>query len=56
MQGKNWNVNRDNEAITGTVPVNFKDFFLYFILFIYFWLRWVFIAARGLSLVAEYGL
>ena len=27
-----------------------------FILFIYFWLRWVFVAARGLSLVAERGL
>ena len=25
-------------------------------LFIYFWLRWVFIARRGLSLVAERGL
>ena len=24
-------------------------------LFIYFWLRWVFVAARGLSLVAESG-
>ena len=41
---------------------NFKDhlawtkclflvFFNLFILFIYFWLRWVFVAARGLSLV-----
>ena len=27
-----------------------------FILFIYFWLCWVFIAARGLSLVAASGL
>ena len=27
----------------------------YFILFIYFWLHWVFIAARGLSLVASNG-
>ena len=26
-----------------------------FILFIYFWLRWVFVAARGLSLVVESG-
>ena len=24
-------------------------------LFVYFWLRWVFVAARGLSLVAESG-
>ena len=27
-----------------------------FIYFIYFWLRWVFVAARGLSLVAARGL
>ena len=26
-----------------------------FILFIYFWLHWVFVAVRGLSLVAERG-
>ena len=31
-------------------PFFFKK--LLFILFIYFWLRWVFVAARGLSLVA----
>ena len=34
------------------------NFFLYinlFILFIYFWLRWVFVAGRGLSLVAASG-
>ena len=31
-----------------------KNFFInLFILFIYFWLCWVFVAARGLSLVAE---
>ena len=30
-------------------------FFFYFIEFIYFWLRWVFIAVRGLSLVAVNG-
>ena len=29
------------------------NFFLFINLFIYFWLRWVFVAARGLSLVAE---
>ena len=29
--------------------------FLKFILFIYFWLHWVFVAARGLSLVAASG-
>ena len=29
-------------------------FFIYF-LFIYFWLRWVFVAARGLSLVVASG-
>ena len=27
--------------------------FFFFFRFIYFWLHWVFIAARGLSLVAE---
>ena len=33
-----------------------KYYFLKFIyLFIYFWLRWVFVAARGLSLVAVSG-
>ena len=31
----------------------FKNLFIY--LFIYFWLRWVFVAARGLSLVAASG-
>ena len=31
------------------------DFKIYFILFIYFWLRWVFVAVRGLSLVATRG-
>ena len=30
-------------------------FILFFILFIYFWLRWVLVAARGLSLVAASG-
>ena len=29
-----------------------KSFFFKLILFIYFWLRWVFVAVRGLSLVA----
>ena len=29
--------------------------FFFLILFIYFWLRWVFVAARGLSLVAASG-
>ena len=33
----------------------YEFFFLKFILFIYFWLRWVFVAARGLSLVAASG-
>ena len=34
--------------------LDFKTFlkiYLFFILFIYFWLRWVFVAVRGLSLV-----
>ena len=30
-------------------------FFLNFYLFIYFWLRWVFVAVRGLSLVVVSG-
>ena len=30
-------------------------FFIYFYLFTYFWLRWVFIAVRGLSLVVVSG-
>ena len=33
----------------------FRISFYLFILFIYFWLRWVFVAARGLSLVAVSG-
>ena len=33
----------------------FVFFFNLFILFIYFWLHWVFVAARGLSLVAASG-
>ena len=34
-----------------------KESFFFFLinLFIYFWLRWVFVAARGLSLVAASG-
>ena len=31
-----------------------KNIYVYF-LFIYFWLRWVFVAVRGLSLVAATG-
>ena len=31
------------------------DFFFKFYLFIYFWLRWVFVSVRGLSLVAASG-
>ena len=37
------------------LPWSFFFFFLNY-LFIYFWLRWVFVAVRGLSLVAERGL
>ena len=33
------------------IPNFLKNLFIY--LFIYFWLHWVFVAARGLSLVAE---
>ena len=35
--------------------VNSSSFFLKFILFIYFWLSWVFVAVRGLSLVVVSG-
>ena len=37
------------------VWVGFFFFFNLLILFIYFWLRWVFVAAHGLSLVAASG-
>ena len=33
-----------------------KNKFIYFIYFLNFWLRWVFVAARGLSLVVAHGL
>ena len=33
----------------------FGEYGFFLILFIYFWLRWVFVAARGLSLVAASG-
>ena len=32
-----------------------SEFFFFFNLFIYFWLCWVFISVRGLSLVAASG-
>ena len=35
--------------------INTYFFVLFINLFIYFWLRWVFVAARGLSLVAASG-
>ena len=38
-----------------TTNTTFSFFSNKFILFIYFWLRWVFVAARGLSLVAVSG-
>ena len=37
------------------VIVLVKILFILFFIFIYFWLRWVFVAARGLSLVAASG-
>ena len=40
-------------------PISHQTFFFYYkciiYLFIYFWLRWVFVAAHGLSLVAVSG-
>ena len=41
-----------------TLPINFSRwlfFFFNFILFIYFWLCWVFVSVRGLSLVVASG-
>ena len=56
----NWNshpllVGRQNGAATleNTSVVSCNFIFIY--LFIYFWLRWVFVAVRGLSLVAASG-
>ena len=40
---------------TASFPLTFFLKINLFILFIYFWLRWVFVAACGLSLVAESG-
>ena len=40
---------------SSTKVIFFLIYIKLFILFIYFWLRWVFIAARGLSLVAPSG-
>ena len=40
-------------SVTGNILFFF--FFYKFILFIYFWLRWVFVAMRRLSLVAASG-
>ena len=38
-----------------SAPVNFLGWPLLLLLFIYFWVPWVFVAARGLSLVAASG-
>ena len=38
-----------------SLGINTVSFFNFIYLFIYFWLRWVFIVARGLSLVAASG-
>ena len=35
-----------------SAPVNFLGWPLLLLLFIYFWVPWIFVAARGLSLVA----
>ena len=44
---------RKRQVLTTGLPGN-SPFFFYFIFF-YFWLPWVFVAARGLSLVAASG-
>ena len=38
-----------------TILFSIYAFFLFLFFLIYFWLRWVFVAARGLSLVAASG-
>ena len=37
------------------LPIFFKNFSFFLYLFIYFWLCWVFVSVRGLSLVAASG-
>ena len=56
--GRRWNLGLEAtkaqpwKNLSGLVLFFFFFFFNKFILFIYFWLRWVFVAARGLFLVA----
>ena len=45
-------VGAELSALYGLFNDTLNFFFDKFILFIYFWLCWVFVAARGLSLVA----
>ena len=50
----NWWIIRLCPIFCYNMLLDFKTFlkiYLFFILFIYFWLRWVFVAVRGLSLV-----
>ena len=43
------------KCFSGFLVQNLSSFYFFVYLFILFWLRWVFIAARGLSLVAASG-
>ena len=45
----------DEELISVRVDIRDHSFLNLFILFIYFWLCWVFVAVRGLSLVVASG-
>ena len=46
-------VNGAHTVLFSSVPrCGLSSFFFFLILFIYFWLRWVFITVHGLSLVA----
>ena len=45
----------DSDICSCSLIVFFYFFINLFILFIYFWLHWVFVAAHGLSLVAASG-
>ena len=46
--------NKVNVRLSGNIP-QLLDVLVFFGVFIYFWLHWVFVAVRGLSLVAASG-
>ena len=57
VKSSSWiSANRNNQKWPASpVQTDFIFTFYLFYLFIYFWLCWVFVAARGLSLVAASG-